>query len=218
MAAGSAGVYRGQSHADSGDTARTPHRDRPLPRDRRRRRPACRSLQGYLLRQFRTRRRAPVLIGSAEPLTGCEVSPAARGIAASVEGAEARFTLPGAGWWVVRLNDRDRLFLLADEPEKAPAANGQTLNAADFVSGDGLQTANLQRALDEASATGRTLIFPRGVYPTGRSASAATRTSTSPTGRSSKARTTVKTTPPTAASRKPTTSTTRSATPTTASG
>lgn len=110
---------------------------------------------------------APVLIESAEPLTGCEVSPAARGIAASVEGVEARFTLPGAGWWVVRLNDRDRLFLLADEPEKAPAANGQTLNAADFVSGDGLQTANLQRALAEASATGRTLAFPRGVYPTG---------------------------------------------------
>ena len=110
---------------------------------------------------------APVRIGSAEPLTGCEISPAARGIAASVEGSEARFTLPGAGWWVVRLNDRDRLFLLADKPEKAPTADGQTLNAADFVSGDGLQTANLQRALDEASATGRTLIFPRGVYPTG---------------------------------------------------
>lgn len=67
---------------------------------------------------------------------------------------------------MVRLNDRDRLFLLADKPEKAPAMDGQTLNAADFVSDDGLQTANLQRALDEASATGRTLIFPRGVYPT----------------------------------------------------
>lgn len=43
---------------------------------------------------------APVCIGSAEPLTGCEVSPAARGVAASVEGAEARFTLPAqAGGW-----------------------------------------------------------------------------------------------------------------------
>ena len=110
---------------------------------------------------------APVRIEAAEPLTGCEVSPAARGIAASAEGHTARFTLPGSGWWVVRLNDRDRLFLLADKPEKAPAADGQTLSAADFVSGEGLQTANLQRALDEASATGRTLVFPRGVYPTG---------------------------------------------------
>lgn len=111
--------------------------------------------------------RAPVHIEAAEPLTGCQVSPAARGIAASIDGNKARFTLPGAGWWVVRLNDRDRLFLLADKPEKAPAADGQTLNAADFVSGDGLQTANLQRALDEASATGRMLIFPHGVYHTG---------------------------------------------------
>ena len=51
---------------------------------------------------------APVLIESAEPPTGSEVSPAARALAA-----------------------------------------------------------NLQRALDEASATGRMLIFPRGVYPTG---------------------------------------------------
>lgn len=68
---------------------------------------------------------------------------------------------------MVRLNDRDRLFLPADKPEKTPAADGQTLNAADFVSGRRAQTANLQRALDEASATGRTLVFPRGVYRTG---------------------------------------------------
>ena len=109
---------------------------------------------------------APVRIEAAEPLTSCEVSPAARGIAAGIEGREARFTLPGAGWWAVRLNDRDRLFLLADRPQE-PALGEQPLNAADFISGDGLQTAALQRALDEASATGRTLLFPRGVYRTG---------------------------------------------------
>lgn len=110
---------------------------------------------------------APVSITSAEPITACEVSPAARGIETSIEGTKAHFTLPEAGWWVVRLNDKERLFLLADRPEKAPKGNRTTLNAADYISGEGLQTANLQRALDEASATGRTLIFPRGVYPTG---------------------------------------------------
>ena len=159
----------GQSHADGGDTARTPHRDRPLPRDRRRRGPPLsKPTKGYFFYvNFRSTAALPCASGPAEPLTGCEVSPCGPGIAASVEGSEARFTPPGAGWWVVRLNDRDRLLLLADKPEKAPTADGQTLNAADFVSGDGLQTANLQRALDEASATGRTLIFPRGVYPTG---------------------------------------------------
>ena len=114
---------------------------------------------------FSLRGKAPVCIESAERIEACTVSPAARGIAASIDGTTARFTLPGDGWWVVRINDRDRLFLLADKPEKAP--RGKVLDAADYISGEGLQTANLQRALDEAAASGRTLLFPRGVYRTG---------------------------------------------------
>lgn len=110
---------------------------------------------------------APVRIECSEPITCCEVSPAVRGVTTRIEGSTASFTLPGAGWWVVRINDRERLFLLADRPEQAPEMNDRVLNAADFVDGEGLQTANLQRALDLASATKRLLVFPRGVYRTG---------------------------------------------------
>ena len=110
---------------------------------------------------------APVCIESVEPMTSCEVSPAARNVEVTVEANHAEFTLPGAGWWVVRLNDRERLFLLADQPEEAPSLNKTVLNAADYLCGEGLQTAHLQRALDDASEQGRLLFFPRGIYRTG---------------------------------------------------
>ncbi len=109
---------------------------------------------------------ASVRIGSESPIESCEVSPAAAGVEAELVKDGASFSLPGAGWWVVRINGTRKLFLLADKPEAA-GPEGQVLDASAFVSGDGLQTDALQQALDSASATGKTLVFPRGIYRTG---------------------------------------------------
>ena len=104
---------------------------------------------------------ASVRIGSEIPVESCEVSPAAAGI-------EVETVSIIAGWWVVRLNGTQKLFLLADKPEtRQDLPAGQIIDASGFVSGDGLQTEALQQALDSASASGKTLVFRRGIYRTG---------------------------------------------------
>lgn len=97
------------------------------------------------------------------------VSPAVHGIETTIKGDKIRFTLPKRGWYVLTVNDSAKLFLFANEPQRVPSGKN-VLSVMDFVSdptGQTMQTEALQRALDMASETGKTLLFPRGIYLTG---------------------------------------------------
>jgi len=77
-----------------------------------------------------------------------------------------------ADYYVLKVNNADRLFLLADAPETDvpdPAA-ANVINVLDFLPAQpraGLLTEHLQKALDEASRTKKILFFPPGEYLTG---------------------------------------------------
>ena len=105
------------------------------------------------------------------PVTAFRISPLARRITGQSEGAQLRFQIPGPGYYVVEVNNREKLVILANAPLKeTPPLRQGVLNARDYVSdltGSSLQTAALQKALNEAARTGKTLVFPKGVYRTG---------------------------------------------------
>ena len=100
------------------------------------------------------------------------ISPMILGIEWTQAGGTVSFTLPGPGWYVLEVNGREKLILLADpvETDVPRVGDAGVISVLDYVksgSDDTLQTEALQRALDEASRTGKTLVFPRGVYRTG---------------------------------------------------
>ena len=94
-------------------------------------------------------------LSSSEEIVSCEISPVRRGVLADVKDGVASFTLPGRGWWVVRLNGDRRIFLFCEKVRKSPKG----MLATDF--------ATLQEALDAASGSGRTLVVPPGRYECG---------------------------------------------------
>ncbi len=100
------------------------------------------------------------------------ISPMSLGIEGTRQGDKVSFTIPGPGWYVLEVNGTEKLILLVDPQERNVPRIGDAnvISVLDYVKADAedtLQTEALQRALDEASRTGKTLVFPRGVYRTG---------------------------------------------------
>lgn len=101
------------------------------------------------------------------PVTEARLQPASRGLAAKIEGASARFTMPGAMSLVAQLDFREKLFLFADGPAETVPADA--LDAAKLGAvGDGKtdNTTLLQTALDRLPEGG-TLVIPAGHFRSG---------------------------------------------------
>jgi len=76
--------------------------------------------------------------------------------------------MDGPGYVMVRVNGDHRIFILADESQREPDAELVSILDYDVdTTGTELVTANLQKALDEISGTGKVLEFPEGIYRTG---------------------------------------------------
>ncbi len=108
----------------------------------------------------------------AEPVSSCNISPRSKSIAARVEGHSFTFQISAPGYYVAEVNQGEKLIILANSPlRNVPDRDDRNLiNISDYVSdnkGSTLQTKFIQKALDEASRTGKTLIFPDGIYRTG---------------------------------------------------
>ena len=113
--------------------------------------------------------RTKIDVNFPHPINSATVSPAINNIKTTVKGNNINFTLPERGWYVLTVNDTAKLFLFANEPQRIPAGK-DVLSVMDFVSdatGRSIQTQAIQYALDVASETGKTLLFPRGIYLTG---------------------------------------------------
>lgn len=101
-----------------------------------------------------------------------EISPRFADIKGSAQGKKLSFKIPKAGYYVVRINDGEYLFLLADNPEQKSYTDKSRniINVKDYLTGhtgEVLQTEYLQKALDDASGSNKVLFFPAGVYKTG---------------------------------------------------
>lgn len=120
---------------------------------------------------FQLTGQAEIEVEYAGEIASATLSPLAREIDVKTRGNRMKFTLPGAGWYVLEVNGTDKLMLLANPVEQTPdVSSSDVISALDYVSdasGAEMQTEALQMALDEASRSGKTLFFPRGVYLTG---------------------------------------------------
>ncbi len=101
-----------------------------------------------------------------------EISPRYADIAGKVQADMLSFTVPQAGYYVVRINKGRYLFLLADTPEKTSYTekSRNIINIKNYLTdctGTVIQTEAIQKALNEASGSGKVLFFPEGIYLTG---------------------------------------------------
>ncbi|MBL9215619.1 MAG: hypothetical protein JNG83_09100 [Opitutaceae bacterium] len=113
-----------------------------------------------------------VTVHAAEPVKEFNLSPHSARIAATVRGSAVTFRVDRPRHLVLTVNGGEKLFLFAEsiEPDAPrPGAPGVT-NVLDYgvdPTGGRLDTARLQRAIDEVAARKGTLYVPPGVYLTG---------------------------------------------------
>lgn len=103
-------------------------------------------------------------------ISSVEISPKSRGITAQVADGKIRFQLDSPGYVMVRLNDTTRVFILAEIPE-TKYRQDETVNVVERYGVDNTGQTNitvvLQKAIDNASGSGKVLFFPAGIYKTG---------------------------------------------------
>ncbi|NMA75259.1 MAG: glycoside hydrolase [Bacteroidales bacterium] len=101
------------------------------------------------------------------------ISPLNRNIQGNVNGNSINFSLPGAGYYIVTVNEDEKLFILANSPLLSPFKKGENkeyVSIKKYITDDTgamLQTDQMQKALDEIAGTGKTLYFDPGIYKTG---------------------------------------------------
>lgn len=79
-----------------------------------------------------------------------------------------QFELQKPSYLVIKINQKERLFLFAELPQKVPAANTvSVLKYGVDASGKELTTSEIQKAINETAANKQTLLFPAGIYITG---------------------------------------------------
>ncbi|MCL6101325.1 MAG: glycosyl hydrolase family 28 protein [Bacteroidetes bacterium] len=108
-----------------------------------------------------------LILTSNKPIGSCEISPRSRGINCQVKGNRVTFTLDKPGYVMVRINDTEKFFVFAEVPEPIPADAVNILIYGVDNSGQKTQTALIQKAMDETALSGKTLLFPKGVYTAG---------------------------------------------------
>jgi len=113
-----------------------------------------------------------VKVNCTEKINEYEISPLSKKIEGRVNGNELSFRIPGPGYYVVKVNNKKYLFLLADssQDKTVTAKTPGILNVNDFLprhEENDIMTTGLQSALDAASGSGKVLYFPAGIYCTG---------------------------------------------------
>lgn len=98
-----------------------------------------------------------------------EISPMSKNIKATIKGKRIRFKIEQAGYYVVNVNSEEKIFVFAEEP--AQPQNKTTVDIRDYEgvdpSGNKKCTEAIQKALDDISGSGKTLVFGAGTYLTG---------------------------------------------------
>jgi hypothetical protein len=109
-----------------------------------------------------------VTLTSTEPVTDIKISPAKFDIAFTASASGGTFVLPQPGYYVVRVNQKHKLFIFADAPENGALSDTVEITRLGVDnSGSTVSTLSIQKAIDNISGTGKTLYFPAGIYLTG---------------------------------------------------
>jgi hypothetical protein len=108
-----------------------------------------------------------VTLTCSEKIESVSVSPEKFGITPKPIASKATFVLPKPGYYMVKVNQKHKLFIFAEAPVKEPS--GYIINATDLgVATSGrTQTIAIQKAINSVSGTGKTLVFPAGIYISG---------------------------------------------------
>ena len=121
---------------------------------------------------FTLEKKAELKVTFSDPISTFRISPQSKGIRGIKEVNSLVFIIRDSGYYVVEINNSEKLFVFANAPLKdVPSEHkGKVLNVMDYVkdsTGCSLQTRFIQKALDEASRTRKTLVFSKGIYRTG---------------------------------------------------
>jgi Glycosyl hydrolases family 28 len=113
-----------------------------------------------------------VTVGTQQPVSGFSISPRSYNINGAASGNNLTFDLGKPAGLIVTVNGPHRLLIMADAPEtNAPTASAPgVVNLATYVTdktGTSPQTAQIQAAINAASAKHATLYVPDGEYLTG---------------------------------------------------
>jgi polygalacturonase len=104
---------------------------------------------------------------AGNPVQSCEISPRSRTIGCRIKSNQVTFTLDKPGYVMVRINETEKFFVFAEDPESVPTDAVSILCYGVDNSGQKTQTALIQKAMDETARSGKTLLFPKGIYTAG---------------------------------------------------
>lgn len=117
---------------------------------------------------FQQDKAASVEINCTEEIKDYTVSPLSKNIKAQKTGSNAiQFSLSRPSYVVVKVNNRERLFLFAEQPSKDPVATVSIAKYKVDAKGQEINTASIQNAINETARNHQTLFFPCGIYKTG---------------------------------------------------
>ncbi len=133
---------------------------------------ACLTVMNVGYTHFAFTGTARVEISAREPVTSFDISPHRNGIAAKAEDNALSFELSESRMLHIQVNGLKRFFLFAEAPESSlpDLEQADVFSVASFgmvSSPDEVQTAKIQRAIDEVAAKRGVLMVPPGIYRTG---------------------------------------------------
>ena len=113
-----------------------------------------------------------IVVTVQEDIQSYRISPLRKGIQGEVVGNELTFTVDGPGFFVVKINNMEDLYLLINPfiDYQAELKNQTFVNIKDYdidSTGNTLCTEKIQQAIDETAKKGGVLYFPKGIYRTG---------------------------------------------------
>ncbi len=111
-------------------------------------------------------------VKTKENISSYTISPKSKNIVATINNNVLHFEITGPQYLIVKINEKEDLFVLIDECEKKPVTLTQAGVKSIMVygidnSGSEIMTKTIQQAIDEASTTKTILYFPPGIYVTG---------------------------------------------------
>lgn len=112
-----------------------------------------------------------VRVKSKEDIVSYRISPEKNTVSPKVNGKSLEFSIEKPGYYVVTINNKEKLFVLSDKPTQDKLNRStdfidvKTYNV-DFT-GKTVVTDKLQKAIDDAISKNKTLVFSPGIYKTG---------------------------------------------------
>jgi hypothetical protein len=109
-----------------------------------------------------------IVIHCSEEIKDYTISPLSKKIKTQKNGSNViQFSIDQPSYIVVKVNNKERLFLFAEHTTKEPVGFTSIAKYKVDATGGEINTANIQRAIDETARDHQTLFFPGGIYKTG---------------------------------------------------